>query len=147
MPPCLIEICKVIIFKGFFPLVREALYAWRDFFSLMQEILHAWENSVQAGDSLSMRESWKPCRREKKCNFQTQFVQLPGFCQHFTENPFFISNKHGKILTSIMSIPPTFPLFFYHVYDKILAIIMSIPPTFNVLMNLPMQSSQTIINL
>ena len=67
----------------------------------------------------------------KKCNFQTQFVQLPGFCQHFTENQFFISNK---ILTTIISIPPTFPLFFY---DKILAIIMSIPPTFPVLMNLP----------
>ena len=33
-------------------------------FSLMREILHAWResgrNSVQAGDSLSMRESWKP---------------------------------------------------------------------------------------
>ena len=67
----------------------------------------------------------------KKCNFQTQFVQLPGFCQHFTENPFFISNK---ILTTIMSIPPTFPLFFY---DKIMVIIMSIPPTFHILMNLP----------
>ena len=37
--------------------------AW--FFSLMWEILHAYResgrNSVQAGDSLSMRESWKPC--------------------------------------------------------------------------------------
>ena len=35
------------------------------FFSLMWEILHACResgrNSVQAGDSLSMRESWKPC--------------------------------------------------------------------------------------
>ena len=35
------------------------------FFSLIQEILHAWQesgrNNVQAGDSLSMRESWKPC--------------------------------------------------------------------------------------
>ena len=34
------------------------------FFSLMREILHACResgrNSVQAGDSLSMRESWKP---------------------------------------------------------------------------------------
>ena len=102
------------------------------FFSLMQEILHAWResgrNSVQAEDwrvgSLAEAEG-------KKCNFQTQFVQLTGFCQHFTENPFFISNK---ILTTFMSIPLTFPLFFY---DKILAIIMSIPPTFPVLMNLP----------
>ena len=34
---------------------------------------------------------------------------IPGFCQHFTENPLFISNK---ILAIIMSIPPTFPLFF-----------------------------------
>ena len=73
-------------------------------------MLHAWResgrNSVQAWDSLSMRESWKPCRSwRKKCNFQTQFVQLQGFCQHFTENPFFISNE---ILTTIMSIPPSF---------------------------------------
>ena len=69
--------------------------------------------------------------KEKKCDFQAQFVQLSGFCQRFTENPFFISNE---ILTTIMSIPPTFPLFFY---DKILAIIMSVPPTFPVMMNLP----------
>ena len=45
--------------------MREILYAWRDFFSLMREILHSCResgrNSVQAGDSLSMRESWKPC--------------------------------------------------------------------------------------
>ena len=44
--------------------MREILHAWRDFFSLMWEILHACRetgrNSVQAGDSLSMRESWKP---------------------------------------------------------------------------------------
>ena len=37
------------------------------FFSLMWEILHACResgrNSVQAGDSLSMRESWKPCHK------------------------------------------------------------------------------------
>ena len=36
-------------------------------FSLMWEILHAWResgrNSAQPGDSLSMRESWKPCQR------------------------------------------------------------------------------------
>ena len=34
-------------------------------FSLVREILHAWResgrNSARAGDSLSMRESWKPC--------------------------------------------------------------------------------------
>ena len=53
------KIWKVIICKVFSPL------AWLDFFSLMREILHACResgrNSVQAGDSLSMRESWKPC--------------------------------------------------------------------------------------
>ena len=47
------------------PLMRESLHAWRDFFPLIREILHAWResrrNSVQAGDSLSMREGWKPC--------------------------------------------------------------------------------------
>ena len=35
------------------------------FYSIMWEILHdcreSGRNSVQAGDSLSMRESWKPC--------------------------------------------------------------------------------------
>ena len=35
------------------------------FFSLMWEILHAYRergrNSVPGGDSLTMRESWKPC--------------------------------------------------------------------------------------
>ena len=94
----------------------------------------------KAGEIVSRRETPSQCGRvgspaeaegKKECNFQTQFVQLPGFCQYFTENPFFISNQ---ILTTIMSIPPTFPLFFY---DKILAIVMSIPPTFPVLMNLP----------
>ena len=123
-------------FYKVFPTGAGDLICLAGFLSLMQEILHAWResgrNGVLAGDSLSMRESWKPCRSwRKKCNFQTQFVPLPGFCQHFTENRFFISNK---ILTTIMSIPPTFLLF---VYDKILAIIMSIPPTFPVLMNLP----------
>ena len=51
-------------FLMFFPLMREILHAWRDFCSLMWEILHACResgrNSVLAGDSLSMRESWKP---------------------------------------------------------------------------------------
>ena len=135
MPPCLWKFARLLFSKGFFPTDAGDFTCLAGFFSLMWEILHACResgrNSVQAGDSLSMQESWKPCRswRGKKCNFQTQFVQ--GFCQHFTENPFFISNK---ILTTIMSIPPSFPLFFY---DKILAIIMSIPPTFPVLMNLP----------
>ena len=138
MPPCLIKICKVIIFKVFSHWCRRLYMLGGIFF-------------IDAGDFTclgkieSRRETPSQCGRVgipaeaegKKCNFQTQFVQLPGFCQHFTENPFFISNKHDKILTSIMSIPPTFPLFFYHVYDKILAIIISIPPTFNVLMNLP----------
>ena len=101
-PPCLIR---------FFPTgAGDLTYLAGFFFSLMQEILHAWReigrNSVQAGDSLSMRESWKPCRsRREKCNFQNQFVQLPGFCRHFTENQCFISNK---ILTTIICLflPP-----------------------------------------
>ena len=116
----------------------------------MLETLYAWRDIViDAGDFTCLAGNWEikcpggglPLNagelealqklKGKKCNFQTQFVQLPGFCQHFTENPVFFSNK---ILTTIMSIPPTFPLFFY---DKILAIIMSIPPTFPVLMNLP----------
>ena len=65
MPPCLIKICKVIIFKGFSYLWGR-LYILGGIFSLMQEILHAsreiGRNSVQAGESLSVRESWKPCR-------------------------------------------------------------------------------------
>ena len=60
-----LKIGKAIISWFFCPLMREILHAWRDFFSLMWEILHACRdsgrNSVQAGDSLSMRESWKPC--------------------------------------------------------------------------------------
>ena len=77
---------------------------------------------------------WKRAYRREKCPriFKLNLFNwcIPGFCQHFTENPLFISNK---ILAIFMSIPPTFPLFFY---DKILAIIMSIPPTFPVLMPL-----------
>ena len=80
----------------------------------MREILHAWResgrNSVQAGDSLSMRESWKPCflyttsggikggghggkcpqsealppnlppRQEKKMAKISHFRQIFGFC-------------------------------------------------------------------
>ena len=70
----------------------------------------------KAGEIVSRRETPSQCGRVgspaeaegKKCNFQTQFVQLPGFCQHFTGDPFLISNK---ILTAIMSIP--LPLFHY----------------------------------
>ena len=66
MPPCLIKICKVIIFFKVFPTGEGDFICLVGFFSLMQEILHSWResgrNSVQAGDSLSMRESWKPCR-------------------------------------------------------------------------------------
>ena len=65
MPLCLIKICKVIIFKGFSHLWGR-LYILGGIFSLMQEILHAWResgrNSVLPEESLSMRESWKPCR-------------------------------------------------------------------------------------
>ena len=53
-----VKIWKVIIWKVF-----PHMLGW--IFSLMREILHACResgrNSVQAGDSLSMRESWKPC--------------------------------------------------------------------------------------
>ena len=48
----------------FSPLMREILHARRDFFHWCVKILHACRESgrksVQAGDSLSMRESWKP---------------------------------------------------------------------------------------
>ena len=41
----------------------------------------------------------------KMLNFRPfLFFGVYSFCQHFTENPLFISNK---ILTIIMSIPPT----------------------------------------
>ena len=66
------------------------------------EIVSRWETPSQYWRIGSPAEA-----EGKKCNFQTQFVQLPGFCQHFTENPFFISNK---ILTTIMSIPLSFPI-------------------------------------
>ena len=52
-------------FLRFFPTDAGDFTCLRDFFSLVREILHAWResgrNSAQAGDSLSMRESWKPC--------------------------------------------------------------------------------------
>ena len=52
-------------FLRFFPTDAGDFTCLAGFFSLTWEILHAcWEsrrNSVQAGDSLSMRESWKPC--------------------------------------------------------------------------------------
>ena len=66
-------------------------------------------------------------------NFKLNLINwcIPGFCQHFTGNPIFISDK---TLTIIMSIPLTFPLLFY---DSILTIIMSIPPAFPVLKHLP----------
>ena len=45
---------------------------------------------------------------EKNYNFQTQFSEFGAYlCQHFTENPLFISNK---ILSIFMSIPTTFPV-------------------------------------
>ena len=51
-------------FLMFFPTDAGDFTCLTGFFSLMWEILHACResgrNSVQAGDSLSMRESWKP---------------------------------------------------------------------------------------
>ena len=56
------KICKLIIFKVFSPLMREILHAWWDFFHLCGTFyMLGGRNSVQAGDSLSVRESWKPC--------------------------------------------------------------------------------------
>ena len=52
-------------FLRFFPTDVGDFTCLAGFFSLMWEILHACResgrNSVQEGDSLSMRESWKPC--------------------------------------------------------------------------------------
>ena len=52
-------------FLRFFPTDAGDFTSLAGFFSLMWEILHACResgrNSVQEGDSLSMRESWKPC--------------------------------------------------------------------------------------
>ena len=52
-------------FLMFFPTDAGEFTCLAGFFSFMWEILHACResgrNSVQAGDSLSMRESWKPC--------------------------------------------------------------------------------------
>ena len=51
-------------FLMFFPTDAGEFTCLAGFFSFMWEILHACResgrNSVQAGDSLSMRESWKP---------------------------------------------------------------------------------------
>ena len=59
-----LKIGKAIICWCFFPTDAGDFTYLAGFFSLMWEILHAcWEtgrNGVQAGDSLSMRESWKP---------------------------------------------------------------------------------------
>ena len=53
------------IFPNVFPTNAGNFTCLAGFFSLMLEILHACResgrNGVQAGDSLSMRESWKPC--------------------------------------------------------------------------------------
>ena len=53
------------VLSGFFPHLCGRVYMFGGIFPLMWEILRAWResgrNSVQAGDSLSMRESWKPC--------------------------------------------------------------------------------------
>ena len=58
------KLARQLFSNVFPPLMREISHAWRDFFLFMWEILHACResgrNSVQAGDSLSMRESWKP---------------------------------------------------------------------------------------
>ena len=52
-------------FLRFFPTDAGDFTCLAGLFSLMWEILHACResgrNSVQAGDSLSMRERWKPC--------------------------------------------------------------------------------------
>ena len=52
-------------FLRFFPTDAGDFTCLAGLLSLMWEILHACResgrNSVQAGDSLSMRESWKPC--------------------------------------------------------------------------------------
>ena len=77
-----VKIWKVIIWKVFFPTCLAG------FFSLMREILHACResgrNSVQAGDSLSMRESWKPChliqtKTDSKLFISNQMVR-PNIC-------------------------------------------------------------------
>ena len=53
-------------FLMFFPTDAGDFTCLAGFFSFMWEILHACResgrNCVQAGDSLSMRESWKPCK-------------------------------------------------------------------------------------
>ena len=57
----------------FFPTDAGDFTCLAGFFPLMWEILHACResgrNSVQAGDSLSMRESWKPCAYSRVIQF------------------------------------------------------------------------------
>ena len=85
----------------FSPLMREILHAWRDFFSFMWEILHACResgrNSVQAGDSLSMRESWKPwsgivCFQSFVASKYLWTIFMTGQRQSFSERTFFWRN-------------------------------------------------------
>ena len=71
----------------------------------------------KAGEMVSRRETPSQCGRVgcpaeaegEKCNFQTQFQQFGvySFCQHFTENPLFISNKILAIIISpvLMRLP------------------------------------------
>ena len=66
IPPCLLKFARYgNYFLRFFPLMG-GFYMLGRIFSLMRKMLHvhacqeSGRNSVQAGDSLSMRESWKP---------------------------------------------------------------------------------------
>ena len=69
-------------FLRFFPTDVGDFTCLAGFFSLMWEILHACResgrNSVQAGDSLSMRESWKPWDP-----VQHGCIQIAMFCLNF----------------------------------------------------------------
>ena len=88
------KICKVIIF----PSDAGDFTCLAGFFSLMWEILHACQesgrNSVQAGDSLSMRESWKPWVKSicKYIYMPSKFLE--DFCLQIYI--FFCSNNLGQ---------------------------------------------------
>ena len=73
------------------------------FDALAQTIINLWPLKTKKVSDGGV----SPQELKKKCNFQTQFQQFGVyfFCQHFTENPLFISNK---VLAIITSIPLTF---------------------------------------
>ena len=90
-------------FKVFFPADAGDFTCLAGFFSLMWEILHAsresGRNSVQAGDSLSMRESWKPWIK-LHCLNQMEVCHLYMYVFSFLLNNYFAISYEFVVILS-----------------------------------------------